>query len=95
MGWSLSGLMVARDECIAEGVELGLALSRITSEQLVDLILDHPVHPAHRLVRGHRQITVSAEVAVEPLQSKRQQRQRIPTLAGLRQQPTHQRRFDT
>ena len=77
-----------------QGVELGLALRRVGGQQRVDLGLHHLGHPAHRLVLGHRQVAVGAEVAVEPLQRQRQQRQRIGPLGGLGQQPLHQRGFD-
>ena len=83
-----------RDERIVQHVELGLALLGVGGQQLVDLGLHHLGHPAHRLVLGHRQVAVVAEVAVEPLQRQRQQRQRIGALGGLGQQPLHQRRFD-
>ena len=83
-----------RDERIMQGVELGLALLGVGGQQLVDLGLHHLGHPAHRLVLGHRQVAVVAEVAVEPLQGQRQQRQRIGPFGGLGQQPLHQRRFD-
>ena len=66
----------------------------VGGQQVVDLGLHHLGHPAHRLVLGHRQVAVVAEVAVEPLQGQRQQRQRIGPLGGLGQQPLHQRRFD-
>ncbi len=77
-----------------QGVELGVALLGVGGQQVVDLGLHHLGHPAHRLVLGHRQVTVVAEVAVEPLQGQRQQRQRIRPFGGLGQQPLHQRRFD-
>ena len=83
-----------RDERIVQGVELGLALLGVGGEEFVDLGLHDLGHPAHRLVLGHRQIAVFAEIAVEPLQRQRQQRQRIGPLGGLGQQPLHQRRFD-
>ena len=66
----------------------------VGGQQGVDLGLHHLGHPAHRLVLGHRQIAVVAEVAVEPLQGQRQQRQRIGPFGGLGQQPLHQRGFD-
>ena len=44
--------------------ELGLALFGVGGQQFVHLGLDHLGHPAHRLVLGHRQITVVPEVAI-------------------------------
>ena len=66
----------------------------VGGEQGVDLGLHHLGHPAHRLVLGHAQLAVVAEVVVQPLQGQRQQRQRIRPLRAVGQQPVDQRRFD-
>ncbi len=47
-------------------------------------------HPAHRLVLGHREVAVVAEVAIEPLQGQGQQGLRVGPLGGVSQQPLHQ-----
>ena len=71
-----------------QDLQFGLALG-FGGQQMVDLGLHHPGHPTHRLVLGHRQIAVGAEIVVEPLQGQGQQRQRIRPLGRIGQQPLH------
>ena len=77
-------------------LESGLALLGVGAQQRVDLGLHHLGDATDRfvLVLFGREISVVAEVAIQPLQGERQQRQRIGAFGGVGQQPLHQRGFD-
>jgi hypothetical protein len=51
-------------EAKAQDVEMSLACLGVGGQQVVDLGLHHLGHPAHRLVLGHRQVAVVAEVVI-------------------------------
>ncbi len=75
-----------------QDVELGLALLRVGGQQLSTSVCTtcSPSDSYSATVRSPS----AAEIAVQPLQRQRQQRQRISPFGGLGEEPIHQRRFD-